>query len=93
MALISVKPEATQAQSMVSLPQESSMSILLNQNNDFVGTCAIITDDSTNNKNQLNRKALTAAHKLKSIATNDLLEARWELESGIHLDSIPMSNK
>jgi len=45
--------------------------ILLNQNNDFVGTCAIITDDSTNNNNQPTRKVLTAAHKLKNIATNE----------------------
>jgi len=50
--------------------------ILLNQNNDFVGTCAIITDDSTNNNNQPTRKVLTAAHKLKNIATNDLLKVR-----------------
>jgi len=50
--------------------------ILLNQNNDFVGTCAVITDDFSNNNNLPTRKVLTAAHKLKNIATNDLLKVR-----------------
>jgi len=50
--------------------------ILLNQNNDFVGTCAIITDDSSNNNNVPTRKVLTAAHKLKNIAVDDLLKVR-----------------
>jgi len=50
--------------------------ILLNQNNDFVGTCAVITDDFSNNNNAPTRKVLTAAHKLKNIATNDLLKVR-----------------
>merc|ERR1712165_288560 len=50
--------------------------ILLNQNNDFVGTCAVITDDFSNNNNAPTRKVITAAHKLKNIATNDLLKVR-----------------
>jgi len=45
--------------------------ILLNQNNDFVGTCAVITDDFSNNNNAPTRKVLTAAHKLKNIAPNE----------------------
>jgi len=39
--------------------------ILLNQNNDFLGTCAIIPNDSSNNNNAATRKVVTAAHKLK----------------------------
>ena len=41
--------------------------ILLNQNNDFLGTCAIIPNDSSNNNNVATRKVVTAAHKLKSL--------------------------
>jgi len=39
--------------------------LLLNQNNDFVGTCAVIPNDFSNNNNAPTRKVLTAAHKLK----------------------------
>ena len=41
--------------------------ILLNQNNDFLGTCAIIPNDSSNNNNVATRKIVTAAHKLKNL--------------------------
>jgi len=41
--------------------------ILLNQNNDFLGTCAIVPNDFSNNNNAPTRKILTAAHKLKNI--------------------------
>merc|ERR1711884_377743 len=50
--------------------------LLLNQNNDFIGSCAIIPDDFSNNNNAPTRKVITAAHKLKNIATNDLLKVR-----------------
>jgi len=50
--------------------------ILLNQNNDFLGTCAIIPNDFNNNNNAPTRKILTAAHKLKNIELTDLLKVR-----------------
>merc|ERR1712088_1268956 len=50
--------------------------ILLNQNNDFLGTCAIIPNDFTNNNNAPTRKILTASHKLKNIEQTDLLKVR-----------------
>merc|ERR1712038_103965 len=50
--------------------------ILLNQNNDFLGTCAIIPNDSSNNNNVATRKVVTAAHKLKSLEQTDLLKVR-----------------
>jgi len=60
--------------------------ILLNQNNDFIGTCAVIPDDFSNNNNAPTRKILTAAHKLKNIEQTDLLKVRvgeWDA-TGIH---------
>jgi len=50
--------------------------LLLNQNNDFIGTCAIIPSDFTNNNNRPTRKVLTAAHKLKVLEATDLLKVR-----------------
>jgi len=50
--------------------------ILLNQNNDFLGTCAIIPNDFSNNNNAPTRKILTASHKLKNIVQTDLLKVR-----------------
>jgi len=50
--------------------------ILLNQNNDFIGTCAVIPNDFSNNNNAPTRKILTAAHKLKNIEQTDLLKVR-----------------
>merc|ERR1711913_106079 len=50
--------------------------ILLNQNNDFLGTCAIVPNDFSNNNNAPTRKILTAAHKLKNIELTDLLKVR-----------------
>jgi len=50
--------------------------ILLNQNNDFLGTCAIIPNDSSNNNNAGTRKVVTAAHKLKVLEQTDLLKVR-----------------
>ena len=45
--------------------------ILLNQNNDFIGTCTVIPDDFNNNNGRPTRKILTAAHKLKNIQRNE----------------------
>ena len=45
--------------------------LLLNQNNDFIGTCAIIPNDFSNNNNVPTRKVLTAAHKLKSLEATE----------------------
>jgi len=50
--------------------------LLLNQDNDFVGSCAIIPDDFNNDNNRPTRKVITAAHKLKSLKQNDLLKVR-----------------
>ena len=45
--------------------------LLLNQNNDFVGTCAIIPNDGSNDNGRGTRKVLTAAHKLKKIGQTE----------------------
>ena len=45
--------------------------LLLNQNNDFVGSCAVIPDDFNNDNGRPTRKILTAAHKLKNIQRNE----------------------
>jgi len=50
--------------------------LLLNQNNDFIGSCAVIPDDFSNNNNAPTRKVITAAHKLKNLQQNDLLKVR-----------------
>jgi len=50
--------------------------LLLNQNNDFVGSCAVIPDDTSNDNTRPTRKIITAAHKLKNLQQNDLLKAR-----------------
>jgi len=50
--------------------------LLLNQNNDFIGSCAIIPNDFSNNNNRGTRKVITAAHKLKKIGERDLLKVR-----------------
>jgi len=50
--------------------------LLLNQNNDFIGTCAIIPNDFSNNNNAPTRKVLTAAHKLTVLGGTDLLKVR-----------------
>jgi len=50
--------------------------ILLNQNNDFLGTCAIIPNDFSNNNNAPTRKVITAAHKMKALEQTDLLKVR-----------------
>jgi len=50
--------------------------LLLNQNNDFIGTCAVIPNDFSNDNNRGTRKVITAAHKLKKIKERDLLKVR-----------------
>jgi len=50
--------------------------LILNQNNDFLGSCAIIPNDSSN-KNELGtRKVITAAHKLNDVKETDVLKVR-----------------
>lgn len=50
--------------------------LLLNQNNDFVGSCVIVPEDFSNNNGRATRKVLTAAHKLSKIGQSDLLKVR-----------------
>jgi len=50
--------------------------LLLNQNNDFVGSCAVIPNDFSNDNGRPTRKVITAAHKLKDLQRNDLLKVR-----------------
>merc|ERR1712018_21526 len=50
--------------------------LLLNQDNDFVGSCTIIPDDFHNDNTRPTRKVITAAHKLKNLKQNNLLKVR-----------------
>merc|ERR1712115_147981 len=50
--------------------------LLLNQDNDFLGSCVIIPDNSNNDNSRATRKVLTAAHKLSSVEENDLIKVR-----------------
>jgi len=60
-----------------SLPGEFPWTcLLLNQNNDFVGSCAVIPNDFSNDNSRPTRKVVTAAHKLKDLQRNDLLKVR-----------------
>jgi len=45
--------------------------LLLNQNNDFVGSCALIPNDFSNDNSRPTRKVITAAHKLKNLKQNE----------------------
>merc|ERR1712154_675499 len=49
--------------------------LLLNQHNDFLGTCVVIPHNSGNDNSVPTRKVLTAAHKLK-LGETDLLKVR-----------------
>ena len=40
--------------------------LILNQNNDFVGTCAIIPENFNNDITRGTSKVITAAHNIKS---------------------------
>eukprot|EP00091_Calanus_sinicus_P017693 TRINITY_DN382_c0_g1_i11.p1 TRINITY_DN382_c0_g1~~TRINITY_DN382_c0_g1_i11.p1 ORF type:complete len:497 (-),score=165.67 TRINITY_DN382_c0_g1_i11:62-1552(-) len=50
--------------------------LILNQNNDFIGSCAIIPNDSTNKNENGVRKVITAAHKLNDVQDTDTLKIR-----------------
>jgi len=50
--------------------------LILNQNNDFLGTCALVPDNFNNDLNRGTRKILTAAHNLKKIGANDQVKVR-----------------
>ena len=55
-----------------SLPGEFPWTcLILNQNNDFVGSCAVIPNDFSNDNGRPTRKILTAAHKLKDVGRNE----------------------
>jgi hypothetical protein len=45
--------------------------LLLNQNNDFIGTCALIPQDFSNSNARGTRKVITAAHKLSKIGPKE----------------------
>jgi len=50
--------------------------LILNQNNDFLGTCALVPQYFNNDLGQGTRKILTAAHNLKKIGPNDRVKVR-----------------
>jgi len=50
--------------------------LLLNQNNDFIGTCAIIPESFSNDVNRGTSKVITAAHNLKKIGFNEVVKVR-----------------
>jgi len=50
--------------------------LLLNQNNDFIGSCALVPEDFNNNNGRGTKKVLTAAHKLQKIGQTDELKVR-----------------
>jgi len=50
--------------------------LVLNQNNDFIGSCAIIPDNRFNDVRGGTDRVITAAHKLKKIQKNDEVKIR-----------------
>jgi len=50
--------------------------LVLKENNDFVGTCAIVPDNRRNDISRGTDRVITAAHKLKSVQGPDLLKVR-----------------
>jgi len=50
--------------------------LILNTNNDFLGTCAIIPERSDNSLSRGTRKIITAAHNLKNISNSAELKIR-----------------
>merc|ERR1712012_18720 len=50
--------------------------LILNQNNDFLGTCALVPQTFNNDLGRGTRKILTAAHNLKKIGPNDRVKVR-----------------
>ena len=45
--------------------------LLLNQNNDFIGSCAIIPETFSNDLRRGTSKVITAAHNLKKVGFNE----------------------
>merc|ERR1712203_1075277 len=50
--------------------------LLLNENNDFIGTRAIIPESFSNDNNRGTSKVITAAHNLKKIGFNEIVKVR-----------------
>jgi len=50
--------------------------LLLNQNNDFIGTCAVIPEGFNNDNNAGTSKVITAAHNLKKVGFNEIVKVR-----------------
>jgi len=50
--------------------------LILNQNNDFLGTCALVPETFSNDLGRGTRKILTAAHNLKKIGPEDRVKVR-----------------
>ena len=48
--------------------------LILNQNNDFLGSCAIIPNDSANKNENGVRKVITAAHKLNDVQATEYVD-------------------
>lgn len=63
--------------------------LILNTNNDFLGSCAIIPDNSGNDNRQGTRKVITAAHKLKGVLNAADLKVRvgeWDASGSNDLE-------
>lgn len=50
--------------------------LVLNQKNDFIGSCVVIPADFSNNNAKGTRKVVTAAHKLAKVGPTDQLKVR-----------------
>jgi len=50
--------------------------LLLSQNNDFIGTCAVIPESFNNDNRAGTSKIITAAHNLKKIGFNEIVKVR-----------------
>jgi len=50
--------------------------LVLKDNNDFVGSCAIVPDNRNNDISRGTDRVITAAHKLKNVKGGDLLKVR-----------------
>jgi len=50
--------------------------LILTQDNDFLGSCVVIPNDSRNDNNLGTRKILTAAHKLSSVGPDEIIKVR-----------------
>lgn len=50
--------------------------LILNSNNDFIGTCAIVPENFNNDNSRGTAKVLTAAHNLKNVVSVRGLKVR-----------------